>query len=71
MDKPILLIHYDYRARFSDVEIDLFFHFFQSDPAISQIILNEEQLKAQQVKYTKNIKDHLKMIFLKYNIFCY
>ena len=38
-----------FRARFSDVEIDLFFHFFQNDPAISQIILDEEDLKAKQV----------------------
>ena len=35
------------KARFSDVEIDLFFHFFQNDPAISQIILDEEDLKVK------------------------
>ena len=37
------------KSRFSDVEIDLFFHFFQNDPAISQIILDEDALKAKQV----------------------
>merc|ERR1712223_1364209 len=38
------------KARFSDVEIDLFFHFFQNDPAISQIILDEDDLKAKQLE---------------------
>lgn len=41
------------KARFSDVEIDLFFHFFQNDPAISQIILDEEELKAKQLAEDK------------------
>ena len=39
----------------------MFFHFFQNDPAISQIILDEETLAAQQVSYwQKNDrkKDH-------------
>ena len=43
-----------FRARFSDVEIDLFFHFFLNDPAISQIILDEEELKAKQVCNVSN-----------------
>jgi len=42
------------KARFSDVEIDLFFHFFLNDPAISQIILDEEELKAKQVCFFCN-----------------
>lgn len=43
------------KARFSDVEIDLFFHFFKNDPAISQIMMDEEELKAKQV--SKNGKN--------------
>ncbi len=38
------------KSRFSDVEIDLFFHFFQNDPAISQIILDEEDLRLKQLE---------------------
>ncbi len=36
------------KARFSDTEIDLFFYHFQNDPIISQIILDEEEVKAKE-----------------------
>ena len=57
---------FDSRARFSDVEIDLFFHFFQNDPTISQIILDEDQLKAQQVQvynFLKNFNFYVALVF--------
>merc|ERR1712051_252608 len=41
------------KARFSDVEIDLFFCLFQNDPFISQMILDEEQVKAKQLEEEK------------------
>lgn len=39
-----------FRARFSDTEIDLFFHIFKSDPFISQLILDEEEVKAKEIE---------------------
>jgi len=37
-------------ARFSDIEIDIFFHHFQNDPTISSIILDEEEVKAKELE---------------------
>lgn len=58
-----------FRARFSDVEIDLFFHFFLNDPAISQIILDEEELKAKQVCFFCNFFFRKNCFIWLYNFF--
>ena len=39
--------------RYVDAEIDLFFYHFQNDPVLSQMILDEEEVKARQLKQDK------------------
>ncbi|TRY80381.1 hypothetical protein TCAL_04863 [Tigriopus californicus] len=51
------------KARFSDVEIDLFFHQFQSDPMLSQIILDEEEVRAKQEEREKRRLSRISGIF--------
>merc|ERR1719350_385878 len=44
-------------ARFSDIEIDIFFHHFQNDPTISSIILDEEEVKAKELERKNSVFD--------------